>query len=157
MPVIDHVEACILVDGIPLQEYPAVEADKPTEESNITYVEAIPGKRFTVSITWLPGFQLKRANTLVSKIDLDGLRRYCRRVNGDTLPRDRVLSREIVHNYSSGWIPGQEGLREVAYFTIGVLELSMCILPGIFWIPDSLTGNSRFGGFGKQYSYSRRN
>ncbi|KAK5945004.1 hypothetical protein PMZ80_002207 [Knufia obscura] len=66
MPFNGFIDARVLVDGQPLQEYM-----DPDGIDNVRYVQATTGQRFTVEIRFLPGFKLQWAPYLHASLTFD--------------------------------------------------------------------------------------
>ena len=78
MPTLDFIEVRSFVDGAEAaeyEEYGAVDEDNKC----MRFIETKPGQRFSVKVTWLPGFRLRWAKALRCKVEKDEERFYDQR------------------------------------------------------------------------------
>lgn len=129
MPVHDHIDVRVTINGRPLQEYPPPDSEETKRTEIVRYIGATVGQRFMIHVRWLPGFELKGAVNLVSTLRLD---------NEDWVPTEpvKVLAsqntndilneeREYILGHAS--VSTEKGLWKNLYYTFAPLELCMCL------------------------------
>lgn len=128
MPVLDHIDVRVIVNGQPLQEYPDPDGEEAGEDQILRYIEATVDQRFEIIIRWLPGFQLKKASNLVHFLRLDGQNWVPPQpIECKNLPS--VLKAEKSFSYCNANINLGQGQFKRAFYTFGALALSMLSCP----------------------------
>lgn len=142
MPSHDCVKVQVLVDGEPLEEYLEPrdpnddDSDDEEEDENkfIRYVEATAGQRFSVQITWEPGFALKYAPHLYAELALDDEESFiCTRLDCKTLSkRGGKLTKPYHASFEHTRTKDFDGKWKRVDYTFGALSVGkyyeMCIV-----------------------------
>ncbi|KAK5094923.1 hypothetical protein LTR24_003371 [Lithohypha guttulata] len=120
MPCTDFVDARILVDGQPLEEY-----QDPDNDDNVRYIQAKAGQTFVVQVTFLPGFQLQWAPSLYFEfwIDDDPLRHIVYAFSKSLVHRKGVLTRELRLSHDGKRVKKDNRQWTKALFTFGALGI----------------------------------
>lgn len=119
MPVHDHLEVRITVDGQPLQEYQVPDDEETDGNKIVRYIEATVGQRFEVSVRWLPGFNLMQATNLIHSLHLDD-----QSLLPDPIERKVLTSQhdKLKYEYSYKYRAANAGQGKTVYYSFGAFE-----------------------------------
>jgi len=125
MPCRDFVDARIVVNDQPLEEY-----QDPDNDDDVRYVQAIAGQTFGVEVKILPGFQLHRARHLCFEFQIVDVNRYCCCAGArQSLPhRKGVLTKEVKHQHNGSRVKKDDGQWTIASLTFGALGIGKRVI-----------------------------
>lgn len=137
MPCTEFVDARILVDGQPLEEY-----HDPDNDDNVRYIQATAGQTFVLQVTFLPGFKLQWAPHLYFEFKIDDvpLRYYRDHSSKSVVHRKGVLTRELRLSHHGQRVKKGNGQWTRALFTFGALGIGKRVVPRT---PDYRTDTHR--------------
>lgn len=129
MPQVDLVDVRIMVDDQPLQEYPCPDDEAAAEDgATVHFVEAVPGQRFRVKVTWLAGFRTSQAPYLRCELQLDeNKRRQVLRCN-DLQVQEGILTQEAYVEFGTSKYKDDQGQWKQCFYSFGPLGLGKILL-----------------------------
>lgn len=124
MPFNGFIDARVLVDGQPLQEYM-----DPDGIDNVRYVQATTGQRFTVEIRFLPGFKLQWAPYLHASLTFDDeeINWFRNLPTKGMAHRKGVLTKPESLQLGCTAAKDDTGTWKRTFFVFGALGLGMCL------------------------------
>lgn len=122
MPEHDLLEARILVDEEPLEEYDAPQDEKVSDGEIVRYIRATTGKQFKILARFKAGYEPKDAECLYCKILLDGVIRHF--ACNPLVMKQGVLVRNQQHKFHSKRMKDSAGRWKRMYFSFGNLTTS---------------------------------
>ena len=123
MPLHNNLQAQILVDGQPLEEYRLPAIEPASSSTMLRYVEATVGKQFKIQISWKAGYRTEGPELLCCWLYMDGLKKGKIYPCADLRKRSGALLQDIRDGFEYGRSLNSQGRRKAAISVFDVLDL----------------------------------
>ena len=124
MPEHEFLEARVLVNDEPLEEYNVPEDEETADGEIVRYIEATVDAQFKVLVGWKPGYPLKKAEWFHSNLKLDGISRSWSWSHNSASGEGGVVAIRKKHVFDHTPVKDDSGQWKKMLFSFGALEIS---------------------------------